>query len=275
MIAEESTSWPGVSHPTYTGGLGFGMKWNMGWMHDTLDYFGHDPVHRRFHHNTLTFSMVYAWSENFLLPLSHDEVVHGKGSILARMPGDDWRKFANLRALYGYQWAHPGKQLLFMGSEWGQRAEWDADQSLDWFLLEQPLHRGMQHLVRDLNRVYRHEPALFERDFDPSGFRWIDASNADANVIAFVRYSAARDRHLVCVCNLSPVPRFGYRLGLPDAGAYREVLNSDSQFYGGSNLGSLGLIQSEGRTWHGLPCSAAITLPPLATVWLVPEAQAG
>lgn len=275
MIAEESTSWPGVSHPTYTGGLGFGMKWNMGWMHDTLDYFGHDPVHRRFHHNTLTFSMVYAWSENFLLPLSHDEVVHGKGSLLARMPGDDWRKFANLRALYGYQWAHPGKQLLFMGSEWGQRAEWDADQSLDWFLLEQPLHRGMQHLVRDLNRVYRHEPALFERDFDPSGFRWIDASNADANVIAFVRYSAARDRHLVCVCNLSPVPRFGYRLGLPEAGAYREVLNSDSQFYGGSNLGSLGLIQSEGRPWHGLPCSAAITLPPLATVWLVPEAQAG
>ncbi|HUY54206.1 MAG TPA: 1,4-alpha-glucan branching protein GlgB [Candidatus Nanopelagicaceae bacterium] len=275
MIAEESTSWPGVSHPTYTGGLGFGMKWNMGWMHDTLDYFGHDPVHRRFHHNTLTFSMVYAWSENFLLPLSHDEVVHGKGSLLARMPGDDWRKFANLRALYGYQWAHPGKQLLFMGSEWGQRAEWDADQSLDWFLLEQPLHRGMQQLVRDLNRVYRNEPALFERDFDPAGFRWIDASNADANVIAFVRYSAARDRHLICVCNLSPVPRFGYRLGLPSGGAYREVLNSDSQFYGGSNQGSLGLIESEANPWHGLPCSAAITLPPLATVWLVPQAQAG
>ncbi len=273
MIAEESTSWPGVSHPTYTGGLGFGMKWNMGWMHDTLDYFGHDPVHRRFHHNTLTFSMVYAWSENFLLPLSHDEVVHGKGSLLARMPGDDWRKFANLRALFGYQWAHPGKQLLFMGSEWGQRAEWNADRSLDWFLLEQPLHRGIQQLVKDLNLAYRSEPALFERDFDPSGFRWIDASNADANVIAFLRYSAAGDRHLACVCNLSPVPRYSYRLGLPAAGPYREVLNTDSHFYGGSNVGSLGEIHSEPTPWHGLPHSAAITLPPLATVWLAPESQ--
>jgi len=270
MVAEESTAWAGVSRPTYSGGLGFGLKWNMGWMHDTLDYFAQDPVYRRFHHNTLTFSLMYAWSENFLLPLSHDEVVHGKGSLLAKMPGDDWQKFANLRALLGYQWAHPGKQLLFMGGEWGQRSEWNADEPLDWFLLDQPFHSGVQRLVRDLNQVYRAEPALYERDFDPAGFRWIDASNADANVIAFVRYSAG-GRHLACVCNLSPVPRHGYRLGLPDAGPYHEVINTDSRYYGGSDLGNFGEIRVDDTPWHGLPHSATLTLPPLATFWIAPR----
>ncbi len=273
MVAEESTSWPGVSRPTYSGGLGFGLKWNMGWMHDTLDYFGNDPIYRRYHHNTLTFSLMYAWSENFLLPLSHDEVVHGKGSLLSRMPGDDWQKFANLRALLAYQWAHPGKQLLFMGQEWGQRSEWDADQQLDWFLLEQPFHKGVQQLVRDLNRIYRQESALYERDFTPDGFRWIDASNADANVIAFLRYSADGMRHLACLCNLSPVPRHGYRIGLPSPGPYREVVNTDSTYYQGSNQGNLGEIRAEGSAWHGLPSSALVTLPPLATVWIAPVAQ--
>lgn len=275
MIAEESTSWPGVSHPVYTGGLGFGMKWNMGWMHDTLNYFAQDPLYRRYHHNTITFSLIYAWSENFVLPLSHDEVVHGKGSLLAKMPGDDWRKFANLRALFAYQWAHPGKKLLFMGSEWGQRSEWNADQSLDWFLLDHPAHLGMQQLVRDLNKVYSREPALYEVDFASHGFRWIDASNSEANVIAFLRYSADGSRHLACLCNLSPVPRHGYQIGLPEAGPYLEVLNTDSEFYGGSNLGSLGEIAVVPMPWNGLPHSASVTLPPLATVWLVPRDQHG
>ena len=273
MVAEESTAWPGVSRPTYSGGLGFGLKWNMGWMHDTLDYFGNDPIYRRYHHNTLTFSLMYAWSENFLLPLSHDEVVHGKGSLLSRMPGDDWQKFANLRALLAYQWAHPGKQLIFMGQEWGQRSEWDADHQLDWFLLGQPFHAGVQQLVRDLNRIYRQEPALYERDFSPDGFRWIDASNADANVIAFLRYAADGRRHLACLCNLSPVPRHGYRIGLPGPGPYREVLNTDSSYYQGSNQGNLGEIRADGLPWHGLPNSALVTLPPLSTVWVAPVDQ--
>jgi 1,4-alpha-glucan branching enzyme len=273
MIAEESTSWPGVSHPVYTGGLGFGMKWNMGWMHDTLEYFAQDPIYRRYHHNTITFSLIYAWTENFVLPLSHDEVVHGKGSLLAKMPGDDWRKAANLRALFAYQWAHPGKKLLFMGSEWGQRSEWNADRCLDWFLLEYPSHRGLQQLVHDLNSTYASEPALYQVDFAPAGFQWIDASNSEANVIAFVRYSADRSRHLVCLCNLSPVPRHGYQIGLPGDGSYLEALNTDSQFYGGSNLGNFGEIHVAAVPWHGLPNSAAVTLPPLATVWLAPKDQ--
>ncbi len=271
MVAEESTAWPGVSRPVYTGGLGFGLKWNLGWMHDTLDYFSRDPIHRRYHHNSLTFSLMYAFSENFLLPLSHDEVVHGKGSLLSRMPGDDWRKFANLRALYGYMWAHPGKQLLFMGSEFGQRREWNSDSSLDWHLLDLAEHLGVQRLVRDLNRIYRTHPALHELDFDRRGFRWIDGSNADANVIAFARFAEDPGRHLVCLCNLSPVPRFGYRVGLPAAGPYREVLNTDSRHYGGSDLGNLGVVESTPTPWHGLPNSATVTLPPLATVWLAPE----
>ena len=271
MIAEESTAWPGVSRPVYTGGLGFGLKWNLGWMHDTLEYFSRDPIHRRYHQNSLTFSLIYAFSENFLLPLSHDEVVHGKGSLLSRMPGDDWRKFANLRALYGYMWAHPGKQLLFMGGEFGQRREWRAESPLDWQLLERPEHSGVQRLVRDLNHVYRGEPALFEVDFEPQGFRWIDASNADANVIVFARFARDPARHLVCLCNLSPVPRFGYRVGLPAGGSYREVLNTDSRYYGGSDLGNLGAVRSTPTPWHGLGYSATVTLPPLATVWLVPD----
>ena len=270
MIAEESTAWPGVSRPVYTGGLGFGLKWNLGWMHDTLDYFSRDPIHRRYHHNALTFSLMYAFSENFLLPLSHDEVVHGKGSLLSRMPGDDWRKFANLRALYGYMWAHPGKQLLFMGSEFGQRREWDSDSSLDWQLLDRPEHLGVQRLVRDLNRIYRAQPSLHELDFDQRGFRWIDGSNADANVIGFARFAEDPGRHLVCLCNLSPVPRFGYRVGLPTPGPYREVLNTDSRHYGGSDVGNLGVVESGPTPWHGLPNSATVTLPPLATVWLAP-----
>nr|MDA8333035.1 1,4-alpha-glucan branching protein GlgB [Candidatus Dormibacteraeota bacterium] len=275
MIAEESTAWPGVSRPVYTGGLGFGLKWNLGWMHDTLDYFSRDPIHRRYHHNSLTFSLMYAFSENFLLPLSHDEVVHGKGSLLGRMPGDDWRKLANLRALYGYMWAHPGKQLLFMGDEFAQRREWDADSYLDWHLLDLPEHLGVQRLTRDLNRIYRAQPSLYELDFDPRGFRWIDGSNADANVIAFARFADDARRHLVCLCNLSPVPRFGYRVGLPASGAYREVLNTDSRHYGGSDLGNLGVVEATPTPWHGLPNSATVTLPPLATVWLAPEPPPG
>jgi 1,4-alpha-glucan branching enzyme len=269
--AEESTAWPGVSRPTYLGGLGFGFKWNMGWMHDTLDYFEREPVHRRFHHHQLTFSLMYAFSENFVLPLSHDEVVHGKRSLLAKMPGDRWQQLANLRALYAYMWAHPGKKLLFMGGELAQEREWDHAGSLDWHLLEQPGHAGVQSLVRDLNRLYRDEPALWEVDFDPAGFRWLEPNDADANVLAFARFPAGDGRPLVCVCNLSPVPREGYRLGLPRGGRWRELLNTDSTFYGGSDVGNLGGVEADGPPWHDQPQSAELRLPPLAVVWLVPE----
>ena len=226
--AEESTAWPGVSRPTYLGGLGFGFKWNMGWMHDTLDYFQRDPIHRRYHHHQLTFSLMYAFSENFILPLSHDEVVHGKGSLLAKMPGDRWQQFANLRALYAYMWAHPGKKLLFMGGELAQEQEWTHDGSLDWHLLEQPEHAGMQQLVRTLNRVYREHPALWEVDHEPAGFRWLEPNDAARNVLAFARYGLDATPPLVCVCNLSPVLREGYRLGFPADGRWVEVLNTDS-----------------------------------------------
>ncbi|HUI37991.1 MAG TPA: 1,4-alpha-glucan branching protein GlgB, partial [Gaiellaceae bacterium] len=269
--AEESTAWPGVSRPTYLGGLGFGFKWNMGWMHDTLDYFQREPVHRRFHHHQLTFSLMYAFSENFVLPLSHDEVVHGKGSLLQKMPGDRWQQLANLRALYAYMWAHPGKKLLFMGGELAQEREWDHAASLDWHLLEQAGHSGVQSLVRDLNRLYRTEPALHEVDFDPAGFRWLEPNDADANVLAFARLPEGQGRPLVCVCNLSPVPREGYRLGLPRGGSWRELLNTDSTFYGGSDVGNLGAIAATGPPWHEQPQSAELHLPPLAVVWLVPE----
>jgi 1,4-alpha-glucan branching enzyme len=272
--AEESTAWPGVSRPTYVGGLGFGFKWNMGWMHDTLGYFQHEPIHRRFHHHELTFSLVYAWNENFILPLSHDEVVHGKGSLLAKMPGDRWQQLANLRALYGFMWAHPGKKLLFMGGEFAQEAEWNETAgSLDWHLLEQREHGGVQHLVRDLNRVYRAEPALWEADFEGSGFRWVEANDADANVLAFLRLSADGSRRLICLCNFSPVPRHDYRIGLPEPGRWREVLNTDSAHYGGSGVGNLGAVEAEARPWHELPYSAEVTLPPLGVVWLVPETR--
>jgi 1,4-alpha-glucan branching enzyme len=270
MAAEESTAWPGVSRPTYVGGLGFGFKWNLGWMHDTLDYFQRDAIHRRFHHHQLTFSLMYAFSENFVLPLSHDEVVHGKGSLLAKMPGDPWQKLANLRALYAYMWAHPGKKLLFMGAELAQEREWSHDRSLDWHLLERPGHAGVQALVRDLNRLYREEPALWEVDFDPEGFRWLEPNDAAANVVAFARY-ARGGRPLVCACNFSPVPRPGYRLGLPQGGRWRELLNTDSTHYGGSEVGSLGGVEAREHSWHEQPFSAEVTLPPLGVVWLVPQ----
>jgi 1,4-alpha-glucan branching enzyme len=269
--AEESTAWPGVSRPVYLGGLGFGFKWNMGWMHDTLAYFQHEAIHRRFHHHQLTFSLVYAFTENFVLPLSHDEVVHGKRSLVDKLPGDRWQKLANLRALYAYQWAHPGKQLLFMGGEIAQWREWDAETSLDWHLLEQSDHQGVQSLVRDLNRVYRETPALWEVDFEPSGFRWLEPNDAATNVLAFARFGKDPKRPLVCVCNLSPVPRYGYRVGMPVSDRWREALNTDSTFYGGSGEGNLGEVEVEALPWHDQPYSAELTLPPLGVVWLVPK----
>ena len=270
-VAEESTAWPGVSQPTYLGGLGFGFKWNMGWMHDTLGYFANDPVYRQYHHHELTFSMIYAYSENFVLPLSHDEVVHEKGSLLQKMPGDRWQQLANLRALYAYQWAHPGKKLLFMGGELAQDYEWNHDHSIGWHLLDEPGHRGIQSLVRDLNRLYRSEPALYELDFEPHGFRWLDANDVARNVLAFMRLDTEGSRPVVCVANLSPVPREHYRVGLPHVGRWREALNTDSELYGGSNLGNYGGIDAEDAAWQGQPASAELTLPPLAVVWLTPE----
>jgi 1,4-alpha-glucan branching enzyme len=268
--AEESTAWPGVSRPTYLGGLGFGFKWNMGWMHDTLQYFQKDPVYRRHHHHTLTFSLLYAFTENFILPLSHDEVVHGKRSLLDKMPGDRWQKFANLRALYAYMWAHPGKKLLFMGGELGEWEEWNAEGSLHWNLLEYAEHAGVQALVRDLNRVYRETPALWERDFDGSGFRWLEANDAANNVLAFARWDESGEHPVVCVLNLSPVPRYEYRVGMPMCCEWREVLNTDAPFYGGSGVGNLGAVGAEAVPWHDQPFSASLTLPPLGGVWLVP-----
>ena len=274
-IAEESTAWPGVSRPTYLGGLGFGFKWNMGWMHDTLEYFSKEPIHRRFHHHELTFSLVYAWNENFVLPLSHDEVVHGKRSLLGKMPGDRWQAFANLRALYGYMWAHPGKQLLFMGCEFGQMTEWSEQAgSLDWHLLEEADHAGVQALVRDLNRVYAAEPALWEVDHSHEGFHWLEPNAANENVLAFVRLSADGKRPLVCVSNLSPLPREGWRVGLPKRGKWREALNTDSRFYGGSDVGNGLGLEAEKVPWNEQAWSAEVTLPPLATVWLVPGSAA-
>jgi 1,4-alpha-glucan branching enzyme len=272
--AEESTAWPGVSRPTYVGGLGFGFKWNLGWMHDTLSYFQQEPIHRRWHHHELTFSLVYAFTENFILPLSHDEVVHGKGSMYSKMPGDRWLKLANLRALYTYMWAHPGKKLLFMGSEFAQEAEWSHERSLDWHLLEDRENAAMQSLVRDLNRAYRVEPALWEQDFTPEGFSWLEPNDAENSVIAFARATKKGERILVFVANLTPVPRTNYRLGLPRPGRWRELVNSDAGLYGGSDMGNLGGIDAEPLGSGGQPLSAELTLPPLAGIWLVPEDQA-
>jgi len=269
--AEESTAWPGVSRPTYVGGLGFGFKWNMGWMHDTLAYFHQDPIYRRYHHHELTFSLMYAFSENFILPLSHDEVVHGKGSLYGKMPGDRWQKLANLRTLYAYMWAHPGKKLLFMGGEFAQEAEWSHARSLDWHLLETREHAGIQALVRDLNRLYRDEPALWALDSDPAGFWWLEPNDANRNVVAFARASKNRERVVVFAANLSPVPRTGYRLGLPRPCRWREAINTDSTFYGGSDVGNLGGVAPEPIPWHGQPVSAEVTLPPLGAVWFVPD----
>jgi len=272
-IAEESTSWPLVTRPPYLGGLGFSFKWNMGWMHDTLGYFKRDPVHRKFHQNDLTFAMLYHHHENFILPLSHDEVVHGKGSLHRRMPGDDWQKFANLRTLLAYQWLFPGKPLLFMGGEFGQCNEWNADAELDWGLLEAgPYHCGLRRFVEDLNRLYREEPALWESDYDHAGFRWIDCSDRENSVLAFARQERPRAGELVVILNLTPVPRHRYRVGLPRRGRWREVLNSDAEIYGGSNTGNLGGVQTEDIEWQHQPCSAEFTLPPMSAIVFKPEA---
>jgi len=268
MIAEESTAWPAVSRPTHLGGLGFDFKWNMGWMHDTLHYFQTDPIYRRYHHQNLTFGLLYAWSENYVLPFSHDEVVHGKGSLLGKMPGDRWRQFANLRAMFAYMWAHPGKKLLFQGCEFGQWREWSHERSLDWHLLAEPDHRGLAQLVRDLNRVYCTEPALFAADVEPAGFQWIDANDADDNVVSFRRIAPGTDREVVCVANFSAVPRHGFRVGLPSEGRWREILNTDAESYGGSNVGNAGGVQATPTPYHGLPCSAIMSLPPLGVLWL-------
>ena len=263
-MAEESTSWPMVSRPTYVGGLGFGLKWDMGWMHDSLVYMSKDPIHRQFQHNQLTFRMLYAFHENFVLPLSHDEVVHGKGSLLRKMPGDDWQKFANLRALLGYMFALPAKKLLFQGAEIGQWDEWSHERSVDWHLLEYEPHQGIQKWVGDLNRAYRNEPALHELDLDPAGFEWIDCTDAEGSVIAFLRRAQSSSDLILVVCNFTPVPRSGYRVGVPRGGSWREILNSDSTAYGGSgwgNLGGLGAIQ---EPMHGRDWSLNLVLPPLS-----------
>jgi 1,4-alpha-glucan branching enzyme len=264
-LAEESTAFPAVSRPPYLGGLGFHYKWNMGWMHDTLEYISRDPIHRKFHHGEMTFGLVYAFNENFVLPISHDEVVHGKGSMLTKMPGDAWQKFANLRAYYGFMWGHPGKKLLFMGCEFAQGAEWKADHSLDWHQLEIPLHAGVQRLIKDLNRLYKATPALYQRDFDASGFEWIDHDDAEHSVLSFIRHGAEPGAMLVVVCNFTPTVLPGYRLGVPKPGFYREVLNTDAGIYGGSNVGAEGGAFAQQVPAHGRPYSIELTVPPLAT----------
>ncbi|HVJ54282.1 MAG TPA: 1,4-alpha-glucan branching protein GlgB [Aliidongia sp.] len=270
--AEESTAWPMVSAPTYLGGLGFGFKWNMGWMHDTLRYMSFEPIHRKYHHNDLTFGLLYAFSENFILPISHDEVVHGKGSLLGKMPGDAWQRFANLRAYFGFMWTHPGKKLLFMGCEFGQTREWSHDHSLDWQLLDDPMHAGLQRLIRDLNNLYKSEPALHRLDAMPEGFAWIDATDSEQSALSFVRFDAGHRRIVLTVCNFTPVPRQGYRVGVPRGGHWIERINTDAAIYGGSNMGNGGGALAEDRAWHGQPCSLTLTLPPLATIVLVSEA---
>jgi 1,4-alpha-glucan branching enzyme len=257
-----------VSRPTYVGGLGFSLKWNMGWMNDTLRYIRHDPVHRKYHHDELTFSLIYAFHENFVLPLSHDEVVHGKGALLDQMPGDPWQRFANLRLLYAYMWCHPGKKLLFMGGEFGQWQEWNFDESLHWHLLAGEQHRGLSRSVADLNALVRREPALHELDFDGRGFEWIDCHNWQDSVLAFVRRGRDADDYLVICCNFTPVRRDGYSLGVPEEGVYEEVFNSDSAWYGGSNAGNGGWIASTPRPCHGREHAVTLTLPPLAAIVL-------
>ena len=265
-IAEESTSWSGVSRPVYSNGLGFTMKWNMGWMHDMLDYFSTDPVYRKFHQNNITFSMLYAFTENFLLPVSHDEVVHGKGHLMGKMPGDEWQRFANARAFLAYMFAHPGKKLMFMGCEIGQTWEWNHDEGLPWWLLEFPVHRTLQTLVRELNGLYRREASLYEVDDDYRGFEWIDFHDAEASVISFIRYARNRSDCIVFVCNFTPTPRKNYRVGVPQAGAYREILNTDAEMFGGSNMGNGGWAAATNVACHGRPASLLLTLPPLSVV---------
>ena len=269
-IAEESTAWPMVSRPVHLGGLGFGMKWNMGWMHDTLKYLSTDPVYRKFHHHQITFSLWYAFNENFVLPLSHDEVVHGKGSLLGKMTGDDWQRFANLRLLYGYLWTHPGKKLLFMGGEFGQWSEWRHEESLEWHLLEYAPHAGLRKWVQDLNSLYRSTPALYERDFSPEGFEWIDCDNADDSVIVYLRRGRGSADWALVACNFTPVPRENYHIGVPLGGRWVERLNSDATEYGGSGVGNLGGVQAADLPSHGHPHSLTLHLPPLAAIVLIP-----
>jgi 1,4-alpha-glucan branching enzyme len=257
-----------VSRPTDMGGLGFGLKWNMGWMHDTLAYMQQDPLYRRYHHGQLTFSLIYAFNENFVLPLSHDEVVYGKGSLIGKMPGDGWQQFANLRALFGYMWGHPGKKLLFMGGEFGQRREWTHEGELEWWVTSLPEHAGMQRWVSDLNRVYRSEPALYRIDFSPEGFEWLDVDNADASVIAFLRKGGADVAPVLVACNFTPVPRTNFLIGVPKRGVWREILNSDARDYGGAGWGNLGAVESVPVSTHGRVESVNLTLPPLSTIML-------
>ncbi len=272
--AEESTAWPMVSRPIYVGGLGFGLKWDMGWMHDTLTYMSRDPIFRKYHHNTLTFRMIYAWTENFVLPLSHDEVVHGKGSLLRQMPGDDWQKFANLRLMFGYMFGQPGKKLLFMGGEFGQWDEWYHEKSLDWHLLEYPPHAGVNRWVEDLNRVYRQEPALYELDVDPAGFRWIDCTDVDHSLVSFLRRGKSTDDLILVVVNFTPETHVNYRVGPPRGGFWQELLNSDSSIYGGSGQGNLGGRWTDPVSYHGHPDSLNLTIPPLAAVFFKSAGQA-
>ncbi len=272
-VAEESTAWPMVSKPTYLGGLGFGMKWDMGWMHDTLQYMSQDPIYRKFHHNDLTFRMLYAFSESYMLPLSHDEVVHGKGSLLGKMPGDTWQKFANLRLLLAYMYAQPGKKLLFMGGEFGQWREWNHDTSLDWSLLDLPFHAGVSRWVADLNRTYRGEKAMHELDFDPAGFRWIDANDTEQSVVSLIRQGRTPDEPVIGAFNFTPLPRYNYQLGAPLGGTWREILNSDAGVYGGSGLGNFGEVRAAPISRHGHPHSLTLTLPPLGAIFLKPASQ--
>jgi 1,4-alpha-glucan branching enzyme len=268
LIAEESTAWPGVSRPVHEGGLGFDYKWNMGWMHDTLHYMQEESINRRWHHDQIAFGLVYAFAENFVLPLSHDEVVYGKGSLIGKMTGDHWQRFANLRAYFGFMWTHPGKKLLFMGGEFAQEREWNHDRPLDWWLLDQPEHAGMQRLVSDLNAVYREHPALHRRDSRGDGFSWVVLHDRDQSVFAYLRYGEEGDKPVLAVCNFTPVPRHGYRLGVPSAGGWREVVNTDAARYGGSNLGNGGWVEAEQMGWGDFPATLSLTLPPLATIIL-------
>ena len=270
-FAEESTAWPMVSRPTYMGGLGFGYKWNMGWMHDTLEYMAKDPIYRRYHHSKMTFGMLYAYNENFVLPLSHDEVVHGKKSLLNKMSGDRWQKFANLRAYYGFMYGFPGKKLLFMGGEFAQDREWDFNGSLSWHLLNDPMHRGVQNTVRDLNRIYKETPALYQLDYDPAGFEWIDADNADESIFSFIRKAKDSDDMAVVVSNFTPVPRENFKIGVPKGGRYVEIFNSDAEIYGGSGMGNMGGVEAEDNECNGRPYALSITVPPLSTVVFVPQ----
>ena len=272
-IAEESTSWPMVSRPTYVGGLGFGLKWDMGWMHDTLEYMTKDPIHRKYHHNKLTFRMLYAFHENFVLPLSHDEVVFGKGALLRKMPGDDWQKFANLRLLLGYMYSQPGKKLLFMGGEFGQWDEWYHETSLDWHLLEYPFHVGLQRWVEDLNRLYKNEKALHELDFDPGGFQWIDCNDSEQSTLSLMRKGRSKDDAVVVACNFTPIPRSNYRVGAPEGGFWKELLNSDAPLYGGSGQGNIGGVEAAPVPFHGQPYSLNLVLPPLGLLFLKKERQ--